>query len=237
MAWNQAHTRGFTLIELLIVVAIIAILAAIAIPNFLAAQVRAKVSRIKANMSTSVTALEAYYIDNNSYPASFAGDQPELSYQYGLPISVTTPVAYLTSVPDDIFDAFSGLGVGFAPIKYRAPGEANAGSYFNSTPSSPIVISLYMDDPSDPGNRSADIFTDEENTDVANVRYIVYSLGPGVLLAQDAQSNGSGFWDENSGAVSSEAHAPGPYRMWYDPTNGTVSIGEIVRLSSGPVSP
>jgi prepilin-type N-terminal cleavage/methylation domain-containing protein len=237
VAQNQSHRKGFTLIELLIVVAIIAILAAIAIPNFLAAQIRAKVSRVKSNMQTATTAIEAYYVDNNSYPASFVGDVPSLSYEYGLPIVVTTPIAYMTSIPDDIFNAFNGLGAGFAPIGYRAPGEALSGNYFNSAPSSAIIVSLYMDDPGDPGDRSADVFTDEDNTDIENVRYIVYSLGPGVLLAQDAQTNDSGFWDENSGAISTEAHAPGPYRMWYDPTNGTISIGEVVRLSSGTVSP
>ena len=59
---------GFTLIELLIVVAIIAILAAIAIPNFLAAQTRSKVSRAKADMRTAATGMEAYRIDNSNYP-------------------------------------------------------------------------------------------------------------------------------------------------------------------------
>ena len=59
---------GFTLIELLIVVAIIAILAAIAVPNFLEAQTRAKVSRVKADMRSMATALEAYVIDYNSFP-------------------------------------------------------------------------------------------------------------------------------------------------------------------------
>src|SRR5512135_2812993 len=62
--------KGFTLIELLIVVAIIAILAAIAVPNFLEAQVRSKVSRVRTDHRSMATAIEAYYVDNNSYPAS-----------------------------------------------------------------------------------------------------------------------------------------------------------------------
>lgn len=59
---------AFTLIELLIVVAIIAILAAIAVPNFLEAQTRAKISRVRADHRTIDTGLQTYYLDNNQYP-------------------------------------------------------------------------------------------------------------------------------------------------------------------------
>jgi type II secretion system protein G len=65
---------AFTLIELLIVVAIIAILAAIAVPNFLEAQTRSKVSRAQADMRSLATAIESYRVDNNSYPAAIVGD-------------------------------------------------------------------------------------------------------------------------------------------------------------------
>ena len=66
---RDAKKAGFTLIELLIVVAIIAILAAIAVPNFLEAQMRAKVARVKSDLRTVRLAMEAYAIDcNGKYP-------------------------------------------------------------------------------------------------------------------------------------------------------------------------
>ena len=60
--------RAFTLIELLIVVAIIGILAAIAVPNFLNAQIRSKLAKVQADHKAISTALEAYFIDQNAYP-------------------------------------------------------------------------------------------------------------------------------------------------------------------------
>jgi len=61
--------KGFTLIELLIVVAIIGIIAAIAIPNLLNAIQRGKQKRTMADMRAIGTAVESYAVDNNIYPA------------------------------------------------------------------------------------------------------------------------------------------------------------------------
>jgi len=72
--------KGFTLIELLIVVAIIAILAAIAAPNFLEAQVRAKTSRVRNDLRSLATAMEAYFTDWTSYTlGAGAADKGELA--------------------------------------------------------------------------------------------------------------------------------------------------------------
>ncbi len=85
----KRNAKGFTLIELLIVVAIIGIIAAIAIPNLLNAIDRGKQKRTMADLRSMGTAIEEYSIDNNFYPlaASTAAlaDQVTPSYIRALP--------------------------------------------------------------------------------------------------------------------------------------------------------
>lgn len=94
----KTKTWAFTLIELLIVVAIIGILAAIAVPNFLNAQIRAKISRTVSDMKTLETALEMYRVDKGRYPP-YLGQHPNVLRW----IVLTTPVSYISSIPNDPF--------------------------------------------------------------------------------------------------------------------------------------
>jgi type IV pilus assembly protein PilA len=61
--------KGFTLVELMIVVAIIGILAAIAIPQFAAYRTRAFNTAAQSDLRNVRTSLEAYFVDNQRYPA------------------------------------------------------------------------------------------------------------------------------------------------------------------------
>ena len=62
--------EGFTLIELLVVIAIIGILAAIAIPQFAAYRRRGFDSDVKSNVKNAGTAIEAYFVDKQTYNAN-----------------------------------------------------------------------------------------------------------------------------------------------------------------------
>lgn len=101
MMKGKTRSNAFTLIELLIVVAIIGILAAIAVPNFLNAQTRAKLAQVESNFKALSTAFETYRVDWNSYPLHDPTHQQNV-----LNNSITTPVAYIAQEPIDIFQSF-----------------------------------------------------------------------------------------------------------------------------------
>ncbi len=89
---TRAAQRGFTLIELMIVVAIIAILAGILIPNFVNARAQAQTAACESNLRSIATALELYYTDNQIYPvASGSAVQPSLFTANGVTYLNTTP--------------------------------------------------------------------------------------------------------------------------------------------------
>jgi type IV pilus assembly protein PilA len=77
-------TRGFTLIELMIVVAIIGLLAALAIPNFIKFQARSRQSEVKSNLKALFTAEKSYYGDKLAYCTGFdtIGFAPERGNRY-----------------------------------------------------------------------------------------------------------------------------------------------------------
>lgn len=96
-------SKGFTFIETLIVTVIISISAAVAIPNFLEAQIRTKVADIQSDLHAIATAEEMYYVDNKSY--SLDKDiiiQGQLS-DVGS-VWLTTPIAYIGEIPTDPFN-------------------------------------------------------------------------------------------------------------------------------------
>jgi len=91
------------LIELLIVVAIIAILAAIAVPNFVQAQVRSRVSAVEMDMRSIAVGLESYRVDHNRYPEPVPPLATVTDLGGYVHIALTTPVVYLSQYMDDPF--------------------------------------------------------------------------------------------------------------------------------------
>lgn len=91
----KSNEKGFTLIELMIVVAIIGILAAIAIPNFLNYQCKAKQSEAKANLGTIRSMQEAYFAEYDEYAATMAaiGFSAKGTSRYTYTTSSNTPTA------------------------------------------------------------------------------------------------------------------------------------------------
>lgn len=203
--------KGFTLIELLIVVAIIAILAAIAIPNFLAAQIRAKVSRTKSDMRSTAVAIESYFVDNNDYPLvshekrmiQMNGGYDGSVTEWELDTGITTPVAYITSLAKDPFGEV-------APTDpYTAWGVTN--NYWYAT-------KRYYDRTDIKTQAWSWLIYPNGQTQGNPAMWVLISKGPDRHFAQNTYP----------GALEVDM----PYVWVYDPSNGTISRGNIV--ISGP---
>ena len=218
--------KGFTLIELLIVVAIIAILAAIAVPNFLEAQVRAKVSRVKADQRSLATAIESYYVDNNNYPATDTSEEQGTS-GYGVN-NVPNSTPELRALPtfrrkrDDL----DGLSTLTTPISY---------------------ISSYFPDPFAKTRQAKYTYSVANEfalgAEIGRSGWIVWSFGPDndeVPFPAGGQGGDIGLF--NGGMedcrvsetwYSPSAQVPSPLLIQfgtYDPTNGSTSNGDVYRV-------
>jgi type IV pilus assembly protein PilA len=91
-------SRGFTLIELMIVVAIIGILSAIAVPNFMKFQAKARQSEAKTNLSAWNTAAKAYFAEYSTYACKDCGWKPEPKNRYSYMPGTGTVIAADTTV-------------------------------------------------------------------------------------------------------------------------------------------
>lgn len=210
--------HGFTLIELLIVVAIIAILAAIAVPNFLEAQTRSKVSRVRSDHRSLATAIETYYIDNNSYPAAThitaesmdgalvtatnIGSTFRARENNRQMLSITTPISYITSnFPDPFADT---RGIGF---KYW-------------TDSRGWILGSFGPDV-DQAN-GGQLYWNAADDRAIQAGALPKAGGPGVETVYD------GRIAQPSQILLTGAATQGNYT--YDPTNGTISPGDVWRV-------
>jgi len=201
------NKSGFTLIELLIVVAIVGILAAIAIPNFLMAQTRAKVSRAQSDMRVIAGALSTYRVDHNRLPDSWPAGVNRYDFLSRMQ-ALSTPVDYLTSLPEDPFNHWYTTGTVYHNLSEMDGGTAYC--YGRGDKAGPYGT-----------------------LDLGQVYMMLAGAGPDNTLGQvhyypGTQKHGLGPADC---PICDPVLADLLRVTVYDPTNGTISDGDIYRWS------
>lgn len=216
---------GFTLIELLIVVAIIGILAAIAVVNYLNAQIRTRLARTTADMRTIATAMESYKIDNDSYPPT-AG-------QYEL----TTPISYITMWPKSVFDE---PGMHKDDGRYWG-GTGHRNRWENRKGNAPCFL-LTTGRASDPRYNPPINITDSDrdgrNDDLQIDMLYMLGIPMGWKTFRDVPS--SVQWNTKSvgpngkdDRFEKKLSGDTPSNLVYDPTNGLRSDGDVLFFGPG----
>jgi prepilin-type N-terminal cleavage/methylation domain-containing protein len=215
--------HGFTLIELLIVIAIILILISIALPNFLEAQYRARLARVKGDMHGIAIAIESFRTERGVLLIDFwddgtkesekrwieklgrVGRNPLVTYTWfeECYFPLTSPAKYLSKVPPDLFNdpkRFVGLAAGERGVGYI---------YFDNDPLFPkqydFAINRFF--PNDPLQISS------QTKPLMEGEFAILSVGPDTFLGVDKDGKQRG--------------------MAYNPTNGTYSRGDVVFRSAG----
>ncbi len=129
--------KGFTLIELMIVVAIIGILAAIAIPNFLKYQAKSKQSEAKVNLKGIFTSETSYFAEQNVYGTlAFANFSPSGTSRYAFGITNNTTIEtgntnvgnYATTGTGGTCGAFNTVSLAYDPAS-GSPNGFTAGAW------------------------------------------------------------------------------------------------------------